>query len=499
MCRRMATVDMPPSPCRFFIPVSVPHHPQASTPPSMDQAEADPNMKEFAHDAASIQGRVDKFQNDRKTMNTMAPQGLPRQATLIQDGEGDPVVQPKDDSDVPGTSPVGGKRIRKLGTCKTCTKTFNSTRGLNVHRQETKHLITLHRNKVECAYCGQEVFNIKDHTVRSHYERMQSCPLGCGTASVPGRSFERHMRSCHPGESWDPVTLPVTFEPAIVENSVTSQPGSIEPGATENPDTSESGTTEPVELDVALGNPENQVLQEALEAAQPPESTSQAKCTICGREFRNWDLLMAHARQHHSVCTVCHKTFKLKSLLTRHQTRSRCSPVGAGGTSGAGSPSVDKKRTKRLADNDISSANKKVTLSTAGCPAEDCGYASSSLEEMDEHLRENHPEMLVGSMQRVVYTYEDYLSLLDSHKELIQKFDTLQKDNRTLQNSNKNLRNQLRQEEQEKESISQLHLQASATAVADLVKSQQAVARLQGQVRALKNVAVNVKIENEVL
>ena len=102
-------------------------------------------------------------------------------------------------------------------------------------------------------------------------------------------------------------------------------------------------------------------------------------------------------------------------------------------------------------------------------------------------------------MQRVVYTYEDYLSLLDSHKELIQKFDTLQKDNRTLQNSNKNLRNQLRQEEQEKESISQLHLQASATAVADLVKSQQAVARLQGQVRALKNVAVNVKIENEVL
>ena len=138
-------------------------------------------------------------------------------------------------------------------------------------------------------------------------------------------------------------------------------------------------------------------------------------------------------------------------------------------------------------------------MSTAGCPAEDCGYASSSLEEMDEHLRENHPEMLVGAMQRVVYTYEDYLSLLDSHKELIQKFDTLQKDNRTLQNSNKNLRNQLRQEEQEKESISQLHLQASATAVADLVKSQQAVARLQGQVRALKNVAVNVKIENEVL
>ena len=138
-------------------------------------------------------------------------------------------------------------------------------------------------------------------------------------------------------------------------------------------------------------------------------------------------------------------------------------------------------------------------MSTAGCPAEDCGYASSSLEEMDEHLRENHPEMLVGSMQRVDYTYEDYLSLLDSHKELIQKFETLQKDNRTLQDSNKNLRNQLRQEEQEKESISQLHLQASATAVADLVKSQQAVARLQGQVRALKNVAVNVKIENEVL
>ena len=458
------------------------------------------NKVQFMEDSPTKTANVSMFDNTQ--IGEGGLDGQPRSdasANPNQMEEAGPVDQPKDDSDVPGTGPVGGKRIRNLGTCKTCNETFNSTRGMNVHRQETKHLITEHRRKTKCAYCGQEVFNIKDHTVRSHNERMQSCPVGCGTASVPGRSFERHMRSCHPGESWDPVTLPVTFEPAIVENSVTSQPGSIEPGATENPDTSESGTTEPVELDVALGNPDNQVLQEALEAAQPPESTSQAKCTICGREFRNWDLLMAHARQHHSVCTVCHKTFKLKSLLTRHQTRSRCSPVGAGGTSGAGSPSVDKKRTKRLAENDISSANKKVTLSTAGCPAEDCGYASSSLEEMDEHLRENHPEMLVGSMQRVVYTYEDYLSLLDSHKELIQKFDTLQKDNRTLQNSNKNLRNQLRQEEQEKESISQLHLQASATAVADLVKSQQAVAKLQGQVRALKNVAVNVKIENEVL
>ena len=396
-----------------------------------------------------------------------------------QTEERDLADQPKNDPNSPGTTPVGGGQPRKLGSCRKCNLIFTNTPDMNAHREETKHQVTLPRTKVACAHCLLEVANLKDHTRRLHSEKMEFCPFsGCFMDFVPGQGYlkDRHLKSRHSGESWDPV-----------ESNVASEPGAS--GTTEKPATAAPDATNPLEHDVEsgvpLGDPGHQISQGGSKKVQHPGVSSQVTCPVCGKDFLTQEHVNVHRELHHQACNDCNKMYNTKALLNRHRRTSHAAAGGEGsiieGPSSVPAGRVKKQGNKRSAEDVTSSPSKRVSGESVEDVVEEVTVEAFEMElSAPEVIEIDSPD--VPTTSAYATAANPNAVTVDDYNDLVRDFNTAKKDN-------KSLLSKYRQEKEDHKCTEELYQEVAR----ELTVAKRTIALLR------KQAASKVKFESETL